>query len=287
MWVSVLTSLVFLAGALALDCNGHSELCDRKYSNVSFIGAHNSPFVGILPSDNQLEDVEDQLNQGVRFLTAQTHDKDGAIQLCHTSCALLDVGTLQDFLGTVKTWLDGNSNEVVTLLITNGDAIDINKFGDAFKAVGLDAYAYSPGDTLTIDDWPTLGTLVSSNKRVVVFMDYHADTSKVGYILDEFQYYFETPFDTTDKNFPQCDLDRPSGASADGRMYIVNHNLDVDIFGILIPDLAEAPNTNSLSSILAQSDLCINNYRKDPNVVLLDFVSIGDGIEAQDNLNGL
>jgi hypothetical protein len=83
---------------------------------------------------------------------------------------LLDAGPLQDYLGTVKTWLDANPNDVVTLLITNGDAIDINKFGDVFKAVGLDSYAFIPSKPLGLDDWPTLGSLISSGNRLIVFM---------------------------------------------------------------------------------------------------------------------
>lgn len=167
---SILSLLAFAAGVFAIDCNGHAELCNRIYSNVTFIGAHDSPFVGILPSDNQIDSVTEQLNQGVRYLTAQTHDKDGTIELCHTSCILLDAGTLQAFLTTVKTWMDSNPNEVVTLLLTNGDGIDINLFGDDFEAVGLDTYAYAPSGTLAIGSWPTLGTLISSGKRLVVFM---------------------------------------------------------------------------------------------------------------------
>lgn len=171
MKATTIASLVtFAAGALSINCNGNAALCDRKFSNVTFVGAHNSPFVGIGPADNQLTDVSSQLSQGVRFLTAQTHDKNGAVQLCHTNCALEDAGTLQTFLETVKTFLDANVNEVVTLLITNGDAIDINKFGDAFKTTGLDTYAYTPNMDLALDDWPTLGELIANQGRVVVFM---------------------------------------------------------------------------------------------------------------------
>lgn len=36
-------------------------------------------------------------------------------------------------------------------------------------------------------------------------LDYHADTTKVPYILDEFAYCFETPFSQTDPKFPQYD----------------------------------------------------------------------------------
>ncbi|KAK8073567.1 hypothetical protein PG994_004466 [Apiospora phragmitis] len=281
-------ALAFASVALALNCNGHNELCDRKYSNVTFVGAHDSSFVGILPADNQLQSVTDQLGGGVRYLTAQTHEKDDAIELCHTSCLLLDTGPLQDYLGDIKKWMDGNPNEVVTLLLTNGDAIDVNKFADAFKTAGLDTYAYTPGAELAMDEWPTLGTMVANKKRLVVFMDYHADTSKVPWILDEFKYYFETPFDTTDKNFAQCTLDRPQNASPDGRMYIVNHFLDIEIFpGVLIPNMADAGTTNSVASILAQTDLCYSKYQRTPNVVLLDFVSIGDAMKAQANMNNL
>jgi hypothetical protein len=91
----------------------------------------------------------------------------------------------------------------------------------------------------------------------------------VPYILDEFAYFFETPYDVTDKNFGFCNLDRPSGASAEGRMYIVNHFLDFDIFGIKIPDQINAPKTNSRSSILAQANLCYQAWGRQPNFILV------------------
>lgn len=49
-------------------CNGHPEFCSRKYSNVSIIAAHNSPFVkpGNVAA-NQALDVESQLDDGIRM----------------------------------------------------------------------------------------------------------------------------------------------------------------------------------------------------------------------------
>ena len=49
-------------------CNGHPEFCARKYSNVSIIAAHNSPFVkpGNVAA-NQALDVESQLDDGIRM----------------------------------------------------------------------------------------------------------------------------------------------------------------------------------------------------------------------------
>jgi hypothetical protein len=162
--------LAFAAGVFAINCNGNAALCDRLYSNVSFIGAHDSPFVGILLADNQYDSVATDLADGVRFFTAQTHDKNGNIELCHTSCYLLDAGTLQTFLGTIKTWMDANTDDVVTILLTNGDDIAISEFGSVFEAVGLDTYAYAPSGNLALADWPTLGTLIADGTRLVVFM---------------------------------------------------------------------------------------------------------------------
>ncbi|KAH8671429.1 PLC-like phosphodiesterase [Xylariales sp. PMI_506] len=287
MRVSLLSLLPFVASALAINCNGYAELCDRRYSNVTFIGAHDSPFDGILPTENQYDSVASQLGNGVRFLTAQTHNDGGTIQLCHTSCIELNAGTLQTFLTTVKTFLDANVDEVVTLLITNGDGIAISDFGDVFETVGLNTYAYAPSGDLTMAEWPTLGTLIADGTRLVVFMDYGADTSEVAYILNEFQYFFETPYDTTDASFPECTLDRPAGASANGLMMIVNHFLDLDILGILIPDTLAIETTNSLSSIQAQGSICYSDYGRIPNVILLDYVDVGEGLEAQDDYNGV
>jgi hypothetical protein len=151
-------------------CNGSPSLCGRKYSDVTFVGAHDSPFVGPSPFDNQYVSVADQLKIGVRFLQGPAHDKDGAIEMCHTACELKDAGDLAAFLTPVKTFLDANPNEVVSMLLTNGDGIPISKFHDVFRQVGLDGYAFAPGSKLDLASWPTLGQLVDQKKRLVVFI---------------------------------------------------------------------------------------------------------------------
>jgi hypothetical protein len=320
-------------------CNGQSAYCTRKYSDITQLGAHDSPFVGPLPQHNQNLKVIEQLDLGVRFLQGQTHkalDSD-AIQLCHTSCLLEDAGTLKSFLGTVKAWLDGHPDEVVTLLLTNGDSLPVSRFDEVFASAGIKDYAFVPDSTpgvLAIESWPTLGDLISKGKRLVMFLgrlhvfslsiyyvsasaggirgytitistsfdysgrcvlnvlflDYGADTKTVPYILDEFAYFFETPYGITDASFPDCSIDRPSGASAEGRMYIVNHFLNVEILGIKVPDRIRAPKTNAASgngSIGAQSNLCQSIYKRLPDVVLVDFVDQGEVMKAQFALNGV
>lgn len=179
-----------LSGAVqaATTCNGYADLCDKLYSNVTFIGSHDSAFDGILLVDNQFDSVADQLALGVRFLQAQSHNKSGTIELCHTTCTEEDAGSLETWLDTVVSFLEDNPDEVVTLLITNGDGIDGADFAAVFEASGAADYAYSPGSALTLSQWPTLGELVDDGTRLVVFMDYPAGDS-ISYILDEFTSY--------------------------------------------------------------------------------------------------
>lgn len=156
--------------AAAVVCNGHSELCDRKYSNITFIGSHDSAFVGTSVADNQETSVADQLAQGVRFLQAQTHNQTGVIELCHTLCALEDAGPLEAYLGTIKTFLDSNPDEVVTLLLTNQDGLSGTAFDAVFQSSGIKNYAFTPSGNLTMAQWPTMGQLIAMGQRLVVFM---------------------------------------------------------------------------------------------------------------------
>ena len=274
-------------------CNGSSDLCNRAYSNVTQIGAHDSAFVGSMPQDNQDVSVTQQLNAGIRFLQGQTHkNMFGTLSLCHTSCFLEDGGSLTGYLASVKTWLDANPNEVLTLLLTNGDNLDVSEFGAAFQASGLVPSIYIPPSTAPLNPsaWATLQEMITANTRLVIFLDYGADANKVPYILDEFAYFFETPYDTTDPTFPECTVDRPSGAAPSGRMYIVNHFLDQNMMGILIPDDSADPTTNAATgsgSIGAQVGLCEGLYHQAPKAILVDFFDKGDVFAAQNAANGL
>jgi len=105
--------------------------------------------------------------------------------------------------------------------------------------------------------------------------DFNSNTAQVPWILDEFAYYFETPYDETvgSFNFTDCTIDRPSGASADGRMGLVNHMMHLEFFDIIqIPDEESADVTNSVASISAQSSVCQGLYGRTPNVVLVSVL---------------
>src|SRR5277367_2314982 len=101
----------------------------------------------------------------------QTHkDWFGTLSMCHTSCWLNYAGSTTDYLSTIKSWLDSNPGQVITLLLTNGDNVPVSMFGDAMTSSGLINYAYTPGKTLSLNQWPTLQELIDSDNRLVMFL---------------------------------------------------------------------------------------------------------------------
>jgi hypothetical protein len=77
------------------------------------------------------------------------------------------------YLKDVKTWMDQNPREVVTLLWTNPTKIPMSQFASVFQKVGADKMVFKPSTSpnpLPINDWPTLGDLIGTNQRLVVFI---------------------------------------------------------------------------------------------------------------------
>ena len=236
-------------------CNDYPEFCSRRYSNITYVAAHNSPFVN--PNNaaaNQALGVIDQLNDGIRMLQGQTHVINDTVYYCHTSCDLLNAGTAESYFMNVTSWIKTHPYDVITILIGNGDLVNVGNFTSPIVSSGLVNYAYVPPKIpMGIDDWPTLSQLILTGKRAIIFMDYNANQTQVPYILDEFSQLWETPFSPTNRSFP-CTQQRPPGlsvADAEKRMYMANHNLNTDISiagtSILVPTSTLLNVTNNVT----------------------------------------
>ncbi|KAJ7446426.1 PLC-like phosphodiesterase [Mycena galericulata] len=276
----------------ATTCNGYSELCDRSYGNISYVGAHDSYAVGTNNlAANQDYNITQQLTDGVRLLQMQAHNDSGVIQLCHTSCVLYNGGTLEAYLTTVKTWMEANPNDVVTLLIVNSDNLVAAEFGSVFASVGLDKLSYAPPTSpIAAANWPTLGSMIDNGTRLVTFLDNAADLTSVPYLIDEFTNVWESPFDVTDPAF-DCSINRTKGDTST-QMYLINHFLDTILFGEPVPDVSAANVTNAVSgvgSLGTQVNTCVADYGKAPNYLLVDFYEYGNGsvFQVAASINGV
>jgi hypothetical protein len=286
-------------------CNNSPLLCNRHYNNITHMGAHDSAFLrdsstSFSTSGNQFYNATIALSAGIRLLQAQVHNSNGTLELCHTTCTLLDGGTLETFLAEIKTWMDVNTNEVVTLLLVNSDDESAATFGSVFEASGISTYGYTPTSTTgPISTWPTLQTLITANTRLVTFVASITYDSTYPYLLSEFNYVFETAFGVSSLGGFNCTLSRPmslssaTSAISSGYMGLLNHFADtVEAFGITIPDVSDIATTNSASTnttgaLGAQGAECKSEWGEKPTFILVDFWNVGPAIETADQLNGI
>jgi hypothetical protein len=269
-------------------CNGYPELCSRKYSNITMVAAHNSPFV--LPGNaaaNQALAVTTQLDDGIRLIQAQAHKVNGTIYLCHSSCEVLNSGTLTAYLTTVNAWVQAHPYDIVTILIGNGDYNNVTDYVAPIQASGIDKFAYQPPKIpMALSDWPTLASMILTGRRVVIFMDYEADQIRVPWILDEFSQMWETPFDPTNRSFP-CTVERPpsiNDAEAKARLYMTNHNLNTQLtllgLSLLVPStplLNVTNNVTGFGSLGVAAENCKERWDRAPNFLNVDYYNVGNG----------
>ncbi|KAL4809710.1 PLC-like phosphodiesterase [Aspergillus unguis] len=267
-------------------CNGYTEFCNRKYSNITMIAAHNSPFV--MPGNvaaNQALGVKYQLDDGVRMLQFQAHNQNDTMYLCHTSCDMLNAGTLEDYLSDVTTWLKQHPYDVITLLIGNYDYVDPGNFTAPFESSGLMDFVFTPpAIPMGLEDWPPLSNIILSGKRALVFMDYQANQAEFPWLMDEFSQMWETPFSPTNRDFP-CNVQRPPGLApndARQRLYMANHNLNLEFniasLSLLIPNTALLNETNAVEgygSLGRMADNCSTMWNRPPNFLLVDYYNVG------------
>ncbi|KAK3313496.1 PLC-like phosphodiesterase, partial [Apodospora peruviana] len=291
-------------------CNNSPTLCSRAYDNITHMGAHDSAFLrdastGNSLAGNQYFNATVALSAGIRLLQGQVHDSAGTLQLCHTSCELLDAGPLQAWLTKIKHWLDddANRNEIVTLLLVNSDNRPVSAYGSAFELSGIASYGFIPPSPSTASDtnWPTLEEMISTNKRLVTFvasLDYNS--TDFPYLLSEFTHVFETSFDVTSLSNFSCNLDRPASAgSAENAlsqkmMPLMNHfaytslTSSIDIPNVSDIDVTNSPSVNKTGALGQHARNCTSSWGQvKPVFVLVDFYDHGPAIETADRLNGV
>ncbi|KAI7288773.1 PLC-like phosphodiesterase [Hortaea werneckii] len=273
-------------------CNNYPEFCSRQYSNITQICAHNSYFsVKNNAASNQDYDMHTQLDDGIRMIQGETQLVNGTMYGCHTSCDLLNAGTYASILSRVANWVERHPYDVVTILVGNSDyekGVTAKDYVKPFEESGLMPYLYEPEYVpQRRNQWPTLGEMILSGKRVVAFIDYNANQTAVPWLLDEYTHFWSTPFSPTDPDFP-CSLQLPlhldNETAKEEFMYIANHNLNVRFnlggYNILIPDTYHIQRTNGkydqFGQLGAMTGNCSEIWNAPPNFLVVDYYNRGD-----------
>jgi hypothetical protein len=304
----ILVAAVAVARATRNDepraCNGHVELCDRRFDQVVFAATHNSMSSAdrgwIWPAHDR--GIAAQLDSGIRALLVDTHYWEGAEDvldalaelpepatpavvdvvtrvveprpgafLCHNLCRL-GATPLDEGLGEIARFLDRNPEEVVVLFVQ--DHISAPDMASAMRRSGLrdDVFVKERGE-----GWPTLGEMIDDGERLVVLAEnsgpppawYHR-----GFALVQ-----ETPFRFSGPEEFSCG---PNRGTEHSPLLLMNHWIERTA-----PSRADATVVNRQDVIVRRARQCIEQRGMLTNLIAVNFASIGGLLPAVDELNGV
>lgn len=259
----------------ALKCNGHEELCDRGFDQVTLAMTHNAMSNAeagwLLP--NQNFGITRQLQDGIRGMMLDTYEEDGQLWLCHAYCAL-GRQPLVDGLSEIAAFLSANPDEVVSIIFEN--YITNAQTAEAFAQSGLIDFVY----THEAEPWPTLRALIEDGTRLIAFQEKLPPDPEVPWLMNIWDHAGETPFSFSAPEDFVCDPNRGDPANP---LFLLNHFLTGPYGGSV--EMAEMVNYNPL--FIDRARQCEREWNALPNFVAVDFYDIGDIFDVVDALNGL
>lgn len=317
-WVAVRHPSVAPIQPALTACNGHAKLCELRVDRAVFAGAHNAMShekIADWMFPHHQDGIPQQLRDGVRALLFDVHygfpggsrvktdlaglsrrkleeavGADGVaaaqrirdrltgvgaerheLYLCHGFCEL-GAYQLEPVLGQIREFLIERPSEVLILIIE--DYTSPGDLAAAFERSGLRDLVYSGPSA----PWPTLGELVSSGQRVIVFLE--SGKQGVPWLRPAFEHIQETPYTFHDPKELSC---RPNRGGTDGSLFLVNHWIDT----APAPRPSNAEMVNRYDFLLARAKQCSAERGKMVNVLAVDFFRTGDLLRVVDTLNGV
>jgi hypothetical protein len=255
-------------------CNGHLELCDRRYDEVAYLTTHNAMSSAEdgwrLP--NQQYRLWRQLEDGVRGFMLDVHPAaDGTPLLCHGFCNL-GSRPLVDGLTDLRLFLECHPTEVLTIIFESN--VPETAIANAFEASGLLRLVHPQAASAP---WPTLRELIEADERMIVFT---ADgDASLDWHLYSYDYAWENPYAAETPAELSCAEDRGQRSAP---LWIFNHFLTAPFAS---PELSEMINHDPFFT--ERITACRADAGDDlPNFVTVDFYDIGDVVSIVESLNG-
>jgi hypothetical protein len=191
--------------------------------------------------------------------------------LCHGFCELGAI-KMQLAMADLRDWLATHPREVVTLIIE--DVVTPADTAEVFKTAGLLPYVHVQTSG---QPWPTLGSMIDSGQRLVVFMERGDGGTKYPWLMPAFQWIQDTPYDNPTAESFDCSQLRGSPRNP---LLLLNHWLNR--FSSRVRD---SERVNAYSVLWAHVEQC-RAERRIPNFIAVDFYDRGDVFKVVDRLNG-
>lgn len=194
---------------------------------------------------------------------------------------------------------DAENFLVVTVLLVNSDGATASDLDSEFQAANIADYAYQPTSASAPNSWPTLQELIDGGTRLMTFVASMDDNSAAPYLMDEFTYIFENPYDVSSPSNFSCAADRPSSVSGDAASAISSNMLPFQnhflyqtvVLDYQSPNESYADTTNAPSGGVGNlgdaASKCQTQWGRQAAFILVDFFDKGPAIATVDNLNGV
>jgi hypothetical protein len=303
------------------ECNGSALLCNRRLNQVVFAGAHNAMSNAEVPGwlfPHQNRAIPGQLEDGIRALLIDVHyglpageyvltdfDREGSskdkiqgalgpeataaalrirerflgqvsgssgIYFCHGFCELGAYPVGPTFDG-IREFMLSNPGEVVVMVIE--DYIPPEDIAKLFQDAGLMDLIYTGSLTRPV---PTLRELIDAGQRLVVFIE----TGKPGvpWLRPAWESMQETPYTFHKPADFSC---RPNRGPATAPFFQINHWIETTP----APRPSNAEIVNAYDFLLRRARACREERNHLPNIVAVDFYSVGDLFRVVRTLNGV
>ena len=274
--IYILFSLQLITIISYAKCNGSIDLCSKQYNEVAYLTTHNAFNSGEdgLLFPNQTYNIASQLNDGVRGLMIDVYNHFGTPTAYH-SVFMLGTIPLSNIFNDIKTFLDNNPNEVVTIILEC--YVTVNDIEDEINQSGLSNYLYTHNSV-----WPTLQNMINNNKRLVIFTDVDDASSLQNWYHYVWDYAVETHYSVATINDFTCDFNRGNPLND---LFILNHFVTDATLGYGLYDESDDVNANPF--FINRALDCQNQTNKFPNFVTVDYYELGDGLAVVDQLNGV
>lgn len=264
-----------------LVCNGSAKLCERRYDQVVHPTSHNafSSWARFSLYFNQWDEIPAQLEHGIRGLMLDAWPFDGngnatidpgESYLCHADCGWAR-RPLDEGLAELRGFLEARPGEVLTIIFES--YLPPSEIAAAFERSGLSPYAleHAPGT-----QWPTLGEMIGSGRRLVVLSD-SAGAGSPAWYVPVWSVASETPFTAATRDDLGC---APLRGDPANELFVLNHFLTRNTS---VP--AEAALTNETSFLVDRARRCWRERNRLPNFPTVDFATTGGAVEASRVLN--
>jgi hypothetical protein len=274
--IYILFALQFIMQTNYAQCNGSLNLCSKQYNEVAYLTTHNafnSDEDGLL-FPNQTYNIASQLNDGVRSLMIDVYDHFGTPTAYHSVFALGTI-PLSDIFNDIKTFLDNNPNEIITIILEC--YVTSNEIENEINQSGLSNYLYAHNSA-----WPTLQNMIDNDNRLVIFSDVDDASSLQNWYHYVWDYAVETHYSVGTINNFTCDFNRGDPLND---LFIFNHFVTDATLGYGLYN--ESNDVNANPFFITRALDCQTQTNKFPNFITVDYYELGDGLDVVDELNGV